>query len=160
MLVRLLRRASKSFQDTCVGFFRSPEHLLPTRRVPTGTRVGMEHPMNAGISLPLTPRLRHCHDFQQVAIRVLKIEATATAAGINLAVRVIVWPTPVGEPPGLHPAEDRLEVRLTDMEGIVMALGFWIVGEVKGQALIDLHLREVALARLHRQAENFGEKLG
>src|SRR5207253_7585921 len=57
------------------------------------------------------------------------------------------------------------------MEGVVMALTrpgvenrpspwIWLVGEVKGQAHVDLHLREVALARLDCQAEDLGEEPG
>src|SRR5207245_7617866 len=57
------------------------------------------------------------------------------------------------------------------MEGVVMALTrprvqtrpsprFWLVGEVKGQALVDVHLREVALAWLDCQAEDLGEEPG
>src|SRR2546422_64912 len=37
---------------------------------------------------------------------------------------------------------------------------FWLVRKIKGQALVHLHLREVARARLDRQAEDLGEELG
>src|SRR6059036_2296696 len=37
---------------------------------------------------------------------------------------------------------------------------FRLVRKIKGQALVHLHLREVALARLDRQAEDLGEELG
>src|SRR5262245_35152091 len=100
----------------------------------------------------LAPRLGHGHDFQQVAIRVFEVEAPPAPAGVELAVGVVEWSAAVGEPSGLHPAEDGLELRFADMEGIVMALacpgveprsapGFWGVSEVQGQALVDLHLR-------------------
>src|SRR5207245_3005914 len=65
----------------------------------------------------------------------------------------------------------RLELRLADMERVVMALArpgvearpapqFWLVRKIKGQALVHLHLLEVARARLDRQAEDLGEELG
>src|SRR5215471_15040784 len=117
------------------------------------------------------PRLGHGHDFQQVAVGVLKVETPAAPAGVELTVGVVEGPAAVGEPLGLHPAEDGLELRLTDMEGVVMALarpgvearpapGFWRVGEVQRQACIDLHLREVAWLRLDRQAEDVSEERG
>src|SRR4249920_3122049 len=100
-----------------------------------------------------------------MAVRVLEVEATPAPAGVDLAVGVVEWPAAVGKPLGLHPAEDRLELRLADMEGVVMTLAgpgvetrpapcFGLIGEVKGQALIDLHLREVALSRLDLQAKD------
>jgi len=57
------------------------------------------------------------------------------------------------------------------MEGVVMALAcpgveprpapwFWRVGEAQGQALVDLHLREVTWPRRDRQAEDVGEERG
>src|SRR5262245_38713398 len=117
------------------------------------------------------PRLANRHYFQQVAVRILEVEASPAPAGIDLAVGVVVWPAAVSESLGLHPTENRLELRLTDMEGIVMALAgpgvetrpapcFGLIGEVKGQALIDLHLREVALPRLDLQSEDLGEEFG
>src|SRR5687767_9361187 len=108
----------------------------------------------------LAPRLAHCHYFEQVAVRVLEVKAAPAPSVIDLAIGVVVWPTAVGERLGLYPAEDRLELRFADMEGVVMAVWLRLVGEVKGQAVIDLHLREVACARLDRQAENFGEERG
>lgn len=117
------------------------------------------------------PGLANRHYFQQVAVRILEVEASPAPAGINLAVGVVVWPAAVGESLCLHPAEDRLELRLADMEGVVMALAgpgvetrsapcFGLIGKVKGQALIDLHLREVALPRLDLQSEDLGEEFG
>ncbi len=67
------------------------------------------------IKAPLAPRLGHCHYFQQVTVRILEVEATPTPASIDLTVGVVVWPAAVGDSPGLHPAEDRLELSLTDM---------------------------------------------
>src|SRR5262245_45681204 len=106
-----------------------------------------------------------------MAVRVLEVEAAPAPAGVDLAVGVVVWPTAIGEPLSLHPAEDRVEFRLADMESVVMAPArpgvesrpaprFWFVGEVQGQTLVHLHLGEVTWARLDRQAEDVGEELG
>ncbi len=80
-----------------------------------------------------------------MAVGVLEVEATPAAAVVDLTVVMVVWPAAVGEPLGLYPAKDRLEVRFADMKGVVMTPGFRLVGEVKGQALVYLHLGEVAL---------------
>src|SRR6266550_4319697 len=54
----------------------------------------------------LSPRFRHCHYFQKVAIRILEVDASPATAGVELAVRVIVGPASVRESLRLHPAED------------------------------------------------------
>jgi len=41
----------------------------------------------------LAPRLGHCHDLQQVAVRVLEVETAPAPAGVDLAVGVAVWAT-------------------------------------------------------------------
>jgi hypothetical protein len=67
--------------------------------------------------------------------------------------------------------EDALELRVAHVEGVVMALarplsalraarGVRVVGEVERQALVDLHLREVAAARLDGESEDLGEEPG
>src|SRR5947208_4637801 len=136
--------------------------LVPDRRP-------ADHP--TGRLSNLAPRLGHGHDLQQVAVRVLEVEAAPASTGVDLAVRVAVWPAAVWDAFGLHPGKDRVELRVADMEGVVMALArpgvepgptpwLGLVGEVKGQAVVDLHLREVALAGLDCQAEDLGEEPG
>src|SRR5438309_11531241 len=104
-----------------------------------------------------------------MAVRILEVETAPAPVSVDLAIGMAEWPAAVADPPGLHPAEDRLELRLADMEGVVMSLarlrvetplapGFRQVGEVEGQALVDLHRREVAGDRLDRQAEDLGEE--
>src|SRR5262245_24825894 len=104
-----------------------------------------------------------------MAVRILEVEATPAPASIDPAVGVVVWPAAVRKTFGLHPTENCIELCVADMEGIVMALarpgvetrpspGFRLVSEVKCQALIDSHLREVT--RLDRQAEDFSKELG
>src|SRR5438093_12756721 len=85
--------------------------LVPDRRP-------ADHP--TGRLSHLAPRLGHCHDLQQVAVRVLEVEAAPASAGVDLAVRVAVWPAAVGNSLGPHPAEDRVELRFADMDGVGM----------------------------------------
>src|SRR5882762_1928138 len=95
----------------------------------------------------LSPRFRYCHYFQKMAVRILEVDASPATAGVELAVRVIVGPASVRESLRLHPAEDRVELRIADVKGVVMALAgpgietrlapsFGLVGEGEGQALV------------------------
>ena len=61
----------------------------------------------------------------------LRVETTPATAGIDLLVGVVERLAPIGEPLCLHTAEDRLEFRLANMEGVVMTLRFRLVGEIK-----------------------------
>jgi hypothetical protein len=54
-----------------------------------------------------------------MAVEVIEIEATPAPAGVDLAVGTVVGPAAVGQA-----LEDRLELRVADMESVVMALGF------------------------------------
>src|SRR5437667_3056694 len=87
--------------------------LVPDRRP-------ADHP--TGRLSHLAPRLGHGHDLQQVAVRVLEVEAAPASTGVDLAVRVAVWPAAVWDAFGLRPSKDRVELGVADMEGVVMAL--------------------------------------
>src|SRR5262245_13164499 len=70
---------------------------------------GIERLPDEGLSA-LGSRLGDGHDLEQVAVRILEIEAASAPAGVDLAVGVAVRLTAVRNPPGLHPAQDRLEL--------------------------------------------------
>src|SRR5258705_1419168 len=106
-----------------------------------------------------------------MTVGILEVEATAAPAGVDLAVCVAVRLAPVGKCLGLHPAEDGLELLVADVKREVetqtvprrsggIAPRVRIVGEVEGEALVDLHLGEVAATRLHPQAEDLGKEAG
>src|SRR4029450_8861598 len=96
-----------------------------------------------------------------MAVGVLEVEAAPAPAGVDPAVGVAVGLAAVRDPLALHATEDRLEPPAPDMEGVVQARErVRLVGEVKGEALVDPHLREVAPARLDGQAEDLGEEPG
>src|SRR6266542_5803187 len=106
-----------------------------------------------------------------MTVRVLEVEATAAASGIDLAVGMAIRLAAVGERLGLDPAENVFELLVADVKREVQAQtaprlvgritpGVGVVGEVEGEGLIDLHLGEVAAARLDLQAEDLGEETG
>src|SRR5262245_36259432 len=106
-----------------------------------------------------------------MAVRILEVEATPAPTGVTLPVGVVVRPAAVRDSLGLHPGEDPIELNVADVEGVVMTVPrpgvearpspwFRLVREVEGQALVDLHLREVTIPLFHCQAEDLGEKLG
>src|SRR5439155_3055224 len=107
----------------------------------------------------LASRLGHRHDFQQVAVGILEVEAAPAATGVDVAVGGAVRLAAVQKCLGLHPAKNCLELGVADMEGVVKAragLGVQMirpapvlgrVGEGQGQALVDSNLREGAATR-------------
>src|SRR5687768_12779944 len=103
--------------------------------------------MNAMSSFSCAARLRHRHDFQQVAVRILEIETAPATTGVDLTVGGLVGLAAVGDAPALDPAEDGLELCFAHVEGVVTRARVRLVGEIQGQALVDADLREVAPAR-------------
>src|SRR5213593_1345663 len=106
-----------------------------------------------------------------MAAGILEVEATAAPAGVDLAVGVAVRLAPVGKRLRFHPAEYRLELLVTDVKREMeteaapwrptgIAPRVRVIGEVEGEALVDLHLGEVATARLHLEAEDLGKEPG
>src|SRR5712691_10999692 len=106
-----------------------------------------------------------------MTVQVLEVEATAAPSGIDLAVGMTIRLAAVGERLGFYPAENGFELLVADVKREVQAQaaprlegriapGVGVVGEVKGEGLIDLHLGEVAAARLDLQAEDLGEEAG
>src|SRR5262245_59044466 len=114
--------------------------------------------------------LRHRHHLQQVAVRILEVEAAPTPAAVDPPVGMAVGIAARWDPARLDATEDCLELLVADVKGVVVAsanLGIeagpapflGLVGEVEGQARVDAHGREVAVARLDPQAEYLGEEL-
>src|SRR5215467_886559 len=106
-----------------------------------------------------------------MAIRIFEVKAAPTTAGVDVPVRVVVRAAAIGNSLGFYAAEDPLQLLFAHMKGVVMAVvpprveaytapRLRLVGKIEGQVLVDLHLREVAIPRLHRQAEDLGKELG
>src|SRR5262245_9610166 len=100
-----------------------------------------------------------------MAVGILEIETPSATTFVDLAIDVAERTAAVRNSFGLYPSENLVEVGLADMKGVVMtAATRWIeagsapcfrfVSESEGQAVVDLHLCEVADAGNH-QAENF-----
>jgi hypothetical protein len=120
-------------------------------------------------SSSLASGLGHCHDLEEVTVGVFEVESAPAPSGVDLTVRVLIGLTAVGDPLGLHSTEDRVELDLADVEGVVLAASrsgvetrptpvLRLVGEVERQALVHSQLGE--MARLHRQTEDLGEEFG
>ena len=74
-----------------------------------------------------SPLLRHRHQLQHVAVRVLEVEAAAAAPVVELAVVEAPGRAAVAEPGLFHAVKDRVELALADVERIVMAFEFVVV---------------------------------
>src|SRR4029434_9082171 len=100
-----------------------------------------------------------------MTVGILEVEATAPPAGVDLAVGVAVRLAPVGKRLRFHPAEYRLELLVANVKREMeteaaprrttgIAPRVRVIGEVEGEALVHLHLGEVAAARLHLEAKD------
>src|SRR5688572_16288116 len=96
----------------------------------------------------LAARLGNRHDLEQVARGILEVEAAPAPPPVDPAVVGFVGLAAVRDPAGLHPAEDRLVLRVAHVERVVVAVDLLalveVVGKVQRQVLVDAHLREVA----------------
>src|SRR5690242_2014779 len=82
---------------------------------------------------------------------------------IDPAVGVAVGATAVRDAPRLHALEDRVELRVAHVEGVMVAeaaahLG--VVREVQRERVVDPDLHEVPVTRRDLQAEDLREELG
>src|SRR4051812_679292 len=95
-----------------------------------------------------------------MAIGIFEVKAPPAPTSVDLAIGVVVRPTAVRQSFGLHSLVNRLEFRVADVEGIVMALRLRLIGKIKGQTGIDLYLRKVAVAGINVQSKNLGKEFG
>src|SRR5262249_23641780 len=102
--------------------------------------------------------LRPGHQLEHVAVRVLEIDAAAAGPVLELAVVKAPRGAAVGEARLLHPTEDGIELRLADVEGVVVALERVVVVEQQGQRVVHLDRREVTALGTEVQAEDAGEE--
>ena len=63
-------------------------------------------------------------DFEQVAVRILKVKATAAVSRVELAGMALPWIGPVGEMAFLDAMPDPIELALADEECIVLRVDF------------------------------------
>src|SRR5262245_21001577 len=104
-----------------------------------------------------------------MTVRILEVESPSATACVYPTVGMTVWAAAVRDSFRFYATVECIELRVTDVEGIMMALRklgiesrrspfFRPVGESERQSLVDLYLRKVPLPR-HFQAEHFRKKL-
>src|ERR1043166_685230 len=93
-----------------------------------------------------------------MAVRVSEVDAPPAAAVVDLPVLQGPRPTPIRDISGLYAVEDGVELCLTHMKGVVVALEPVAVVEVQGQGLVHLHGREVPHRSGIRQTEEVREE--
>src|SRR5262249_39317161 len=96
--------------------------------------------------------------FEHVPVRIAEIEAAAAAPAINLHVVKGAGTAAISNALGAHAFEDLVELRLTDLESVVVALKVRIVVEIKRQRVVDLQRSEVRQRALVAQAQDAGEE--
>src|SRR5215469_15926143 len=100
------------------------------------------------------------HDFDDMAVRVVEIDPTSTAAMVDVAVGARARPAAIADPRRLHSAENLIELGLADHEGVVVRLELAALVEIERQPVIDLHRCEMRMRALVFEPEDTGEELG
>src|SRR5260370_36758000 len=95
-----------------------------------------------------------------MAVRVFEIEAAAAAPLVDLQVGARAWAAAIGDALVLDPGEDRVELSLADLEGVVVVLEIAALVEIEGQLFVDLDRREMGMRPLGVEAENAREEPG
>src|SRR5215475_14124173 len=80
--------------------------------------------------------LRRQH-FEHVPDRIAQIEAAAAATAIDLHVVKRAGAAAISNSLGTHALENLIELRLTDLEGVVVALEIRVVVEIERQCVVD-----------------------
>ena len=94
-----------------------------------------------------------------MAVGIFEIDAAAAVPSIGLHVVLRVWTAAVGDSGLLDATEDRVELRVADMESVVMHLKTIPVVEIQGECFVDSDGRKMAHRAVVFQAEHVGEKL-
>ena len=102
--------------------------------------------------------LRHSHQLEQVPIRVLKVETSATVPVVDLAIIEAPRSAAVGQPRFQDALENVIKLGVAHVKGKMMTLEIGVVVEQKGQRFIDTHRSEVITRLIESEAENSGEE--
>src|SRR5262249_28713422 len=103
--------------------------------------------------------LRRQH-FEHVPVRIAEIEAAAAATAIDLHVIKRAGAAAISNSLGAHPLEDLVELRLIDLEGVVVALEVRIVVEIERQRVVDPQRSEAREGTFVAQAQDAGAEAG
>src|ERR1700746_1718508 len=94
-----------------------------------------------------------------MAVRVAKIDAAAAVPIVELTVVEAPRCAAVGELCLANAAEDRIELGIADVEGVVVALELLVVVEKERERVVDTYRREMAVFRIGMEAKNARKKL-
>src|SRR5215471_2123047 len=81
--------------------------------------------------------LRRCHEFEHMAVRVAKIDAAAAVPVVELTVVEAPRCAAIGDLRLSNAAEDSIELGITDMKGVVVALELLVVVEKERERVVD-----------------------
>src|SRR5260370_40886000 len=95
-----------------------------------------------------------------MAVRVFEIEAAAAAPLVDLQVGARAWAAAIGDALVLDPGEDRVELSLAVLEGVMVMLEIAALVEIEGQLLVALDRRELRMRPLVFEAEDPREEAG
>lgn len=95
-----------------------------------------------------------------MSVGVVEIDAAPAAPVVDLAVGARARAAAVLDPLRLDAAEDRVELRFADLEGVVVRLELAALVKVEGQVAVDLDRGEMRMRPVIREPEDAGEKLG
>jgi hypothetical protein len=104
------------------------------------------------------------HQFEQMAVRVAEVDTSTAIPTIQLSVLRISWITAICQPRFLCAFENRVELFIAYMKGVVMDIepvgGFVVVIEVEREPLVHAHRSEISIRAFIVKAEDPCEKLG
>src|SRR5262249_31186602 len=93
-------------------------------------------------------------------VRILEVEPAPAIMMINLALLPLAWVGPVGELARTNSLEDRIEIRLVDQEGVMLARNLAVgVHVVEVRSVVGLDHDERSPPRWSGQPQHLGEKL-
>src|SRR5262249_51918615 len=98
--------------------------------------------------------------FPDVPVAVGPVEIAPAQPCIELHVLGTYWGAAVADAGGTHARENTVELRVADMEAVVVAVELLTLGKIEGQGLIGIHGCKVATLRFPRHTEDVGQGLG
>jgi hypothetical protein len=95
-----------------------------------------------------------------MAVRVAKIDAAAAVPVIEFTVVEAPRRAAIGELRLPDAAEDRIELGIADVEGVMVALELLVVIEKERECVVDTYWRKMPVFQIGVKAKNPREKLG
>src|SRR5262249_52246574 len=109
---------------------------------------------------PKKRSLRDGHQLQHMTVRIPEIDPAAAVPVVELTVVEAPGGAAVRNPRLLDARQDRVELGLAHVEGVVVAFKLGVVVKQQGQLLVDPHRREVVALPAVSQSKDAGEETG